>query len=201
MKQRVSLTCEVHVDNARCWSITRESGKGPLCQNDGVDLPCWNAALEHIPRPYVVIKVALSAIDALITRCRKVVAIGALEPDSLSITIQRIIPWLQRMPATTDSSIRRGIAVQDFFSLLNAGMFSLAVGCTCTGVSICCTCRRATVDKRRFLTQNRFQGGFPRGPDHWFDGTTDAVGNIAHGPLMWLKCSCSPGVQECVTSS
>jgi hypothetical protein len=197
MNESVSLTCEALVNNARRWSITCESGTGPLCWWDPTDTagsPCWDDSLKRLPKAYVVIKVALSAIDALVTRRWKAVAIGVLEPDSLSTTMRHIMPWLQRLPATRDGSIRRGTIVREFFSLLNAGMFSLVHGCSCTGVSVCCACCRVNFNKRRFVTQHRYQGTSPCGPGHWFIGTTDAVGDIVHGQLMWLSCGCGPHV-------
>jgi hypothetical protein len=203
VNERVSLTCEALVSNARCWSITRESGDGPICwwdPNDVMGSPCWSRSLKPLPRAYLVVKVALSAVDALVTRRWKVVAISVLEPETLSVTVQHIVPWLERLPLTRDSCIRRGVEVRDFFSLLSAGMFSLDVGCTCTGISVCLACCRVNRNNRRFLTQGRFQGECPRGRDHWFYGMTDAVGDIAHGQEMWLSCSCGPYVQECVVS-
>jgi hypothetical protein len=196
----VSLTCGVLVNNTRCWSITRESGKGPICWRDAASSPCWQDGSRRLPKAYIVLKVGLSAIDALVTRRWKVVAISILEPDSLSTTVRRIMPWLQQLPPTRDTSIRRGAAVREFFSLLNAGMYSLVDGCMCTGVSVCCACCRVNFHNRRFVTRHRYQGTYPCGPDHWFLGTTDAVGDIAHGQLMWLCCGCDPHVQECTVS-
>jgi hypothetical protein len=183
--------------------MTRESGKGPLCwwdPNDAAGLPCWTDAMERLPSAYLIFKVALSAIDALVTRRWKVVAIGMLEPDSVSIAMQHILPWLAQLPSTRDSSIRRGIEVKEFFSLLNAGMFSLITGCMCTGISVCCACRRVEFDQRKFVTQDCYKGVNPRGSGHWFSGTTHAVGDIAHGNLMWLACSCSSHTPECIVS-
>jgi hypothetical protein len=201
--ERVSLTCEALVNNTRRWTITRESGKGPLCwsdPNDVVGSPCSINTIENLARAYIIIKVALSAIDALVTRRWKVVAIGILEADSVSIAMQHIMPWLAQLPATRDNSIRRGIEVREFFSLLDAGMFSLVAGYTCTGISVCCACRRVGFDQRRFLTQDCYEGKSPRGLGHWFSGMTDAVGDIAHGHMMWLGCSCNSRTQECAVS-
>jgi hypothetical protein len=202
-KERTSLTCEALANSTRRWTITRESGKGPLCwwdSHDAAGLPCWINTMECLPKAYIVIKVALSAVDALVTRRWKVVTIAILEPHSFYTIIQHILPWLGQLPATRDISIGRGIEVREFFSLLNAGMFSLAAGCTCTGISICCACRRVDINQRKFVTQDCYEGKNPRGPDHWFSGMTDAVGDIAHGRLMWLACSCSSRAQECIVS-
>jgi hypothetical protein len=90
--------------------------------------------------------------------------------------------------------------VREFFSLLDAGMFSLVADCTCTGISVCCGCRRMDFDQRRSLTQDCYEGKSPSGLGHLFSGMTDGVGDNAHGHMMWLGCSCNLRAQGCVVS-
>jgi hypothetical protein len=82
--------------------------------------------------------------------------------------------------------------------VLDDGMFSADADCMCRGIAVCRACRRIDYNSRRLITQHRYQGDHPRGKEHWFGGRTDAVGDVAHGQLMWLSCNYSPRIQECI---
>jgi hypothetical protein len=199
VKERISLAYEALVDGAKHWWITRESGEGPLCwwQPDSEGSPCGDDALPRQPRACMVIKVALSADEAVVTQHWKLVAISKLDSDSLFITMRHIMPWLRGLSSAKDGCTKRGVTAQEFFSRLDAGMFSYTTGCACTGVAVCYACSRVNINSRRFLVQDRYQGAYPRGRGHWFSGATDAVRDIAHGQLMWLSCCCGPHDHVC----
>jgi hypothetical protein len=197
----VSLTCEVQVNNDRLWWLTRESGRAAHCwwqPSDGARSSCGDDCGSLTAKAYIVIKVALNAIDAIVARRWKVVAICALEPGSARAIERHILPWLRKLPPSQHSRFTRGSSVREFFSLLDEGMFSADDDCMCRGIAVCRACRRIDVKSRRIMTQHHYQGSRPRGKGHWFEGRTDAVGDIAHGQMMWLSCHCGPQVQECI---
>jgi hypothetical protein len=88
--------------------------------------------------------------------------------------------------------MRRGEAVQELFSRLDAGLFALpGHPCACavaTGV-ICSGCHDLSISERQFVVQDRFLGYDPRGLDHWFSGVTDAVGDVLRCPLANVCCA------------
>lgn len=203
MEERVSLTCEALVDNQKLWWITRESGRRPLCwwqPTEPADSSCGDNSVQHRSGACLIIKVALGVSDAVVTQRLEAVAIGKLEPHSLNISMRHIMRWLQRLPVAKDGCMKRGQATQEFFSCLNEGMFSLATGCACTGVAVCRECCRVHVNSRSFLVQGHYQCDHPLGRDHWFSGVTDAVGDVAHGQLVWLSCYCGENAPICTVS-
>ena len=140
-RERVSLTCEVQVNNDRLWWLTRESGD--ICE-------------PQTAKACIAIKVVLNAMDAVVTRCWKVVAICALEPSSMYAVRRRIMPWLRQLPPSRHLHIARGHSVREFYSLLNEGMFTAVDSdCTCSGLAVCRACRRINVNSRRFFTQHQ----------------------------------------------
>jgi hypothetical protein len=183
--------------------MTRESGRGPTCwQEPHPERSCGGIPLHAASRKsYLVLKAALGAYGAMIAQRWKYVAIAELNPDSLRIAQEQVTRHLRLIPTTAQDCAKRGEAVRELFGRLDAGLLSLPEHCTCAATGnarVCRGCRNLTVSKRRFVVQGRFLGYEPRGIDHWFSGLTDAVGDVAHMQLPWLRCCCRTTFPTCV---
>lgn len=199
----MSLTCEASENGTERWWLTGESGRAPICwwEEPQAGRSC-GGSLTQVPRKsYLVLKAALGTCGAMITPRWKYVAIAELTRGSLQTVIGQLVRTLRRLPTAAQDCTGRGEALQELFGRLDAGLFSLprhSCHCAATSGMLCPGCRNLGASARRFVVQASFLGCYPRGPEHWLTGVTDAVGDIAHLQLPWLQCCCGTTLRTCI---
>jgi hypothetical protein len=196
VSEHVSLSCELLEHGMESWWLTRENGQGPICWELSAGRPlqtCGGGSICVRPKAYVVVKAALGTRGAINATKWKYALFGELSRETLHVAMEQIIRWLRRVPTVAQDCEGRGLLVQALFDRMDAGLFS----CVCEDCDVRHACYNLNIQAGKFVVQDKFQGAYPRGHEHWFTGISAAAGDVAHQQLPWLSCYCGSGRQYC----
>lgn len=178
VSQHVSVTCSVE-ESEVFWYLTKESGRVPVsCSHSSGVL----AKPMELRRSVLVVQ--LSACWWATEIQWSEVAVARLTREALFVVERRFLPllvrvWKDVVDVESDSMrrlVRRWFAEADaFFGLLDGGAFSTGFSCACVVTGVCKQCKQLEEESRRFIVQDRYEGVFPLGKEHWWTGVTDAV--------------------------
>ena len=149
----------------------------------------------ELSRAYIVVKV----VARLRYIAWSLTTIALLSERNLEVTVDKVVGPLRGVcllesgprgldPCRFDREYAR---VVELAALVSRGGYSVDGECGCLGKHVCAACRRVTRQQRRFIVQDRYQGVYPYGEDHWFRGVTDGVGEVSSWQGSWLRCCLS----------
>jgi hypothetical protein len=187
--ERVTVTCDMKENGVVLW-LTRETGMIP---EECAEFRCWaececegncsDMAMEDrgesLCRSYVAVVVAYPG-----SRWgRKQVFLAALSAASVNVVWDALTVKVRPSSGLGQclaGCLQRGILQASF-----AG----GAECICGVGGVTHTSRVCSAVCDMFVVQNRFEGTFPLGEEHWWGGVTAALDGVLGPYCGWLVCA------------
>jgi len=115
------------------------------------------------------------------------VAISLMSQECFTAFVELVMPDIRALylHKSCDFDMER----TKLFLLLQQGLYSAREPCVCSALrGVCGRCRLRHATQRRFVWRDCFDGVLPLEEGHWFQGWTDAAGEVSEARLPWLFC-------------